>query len=94
MTIDKKQGLNPPVYRLQIINRHSKPREQLRGRGVCQMTILLHKSYLVKVTKKGGQKYPKNLTTWFMNDPRYVFMSQLSQLSHCFTLIGVDRQKD
>ena len=30
-----------------------KPRGQLRGREVSQMTILLHKSYLVKVTTKG-----------------------------------------
>ena len=39
-----------------------KPRGQLRGEGgVSQMTILLHKPYLVKVTIKGGggQKYPK-----------------------------------
>ena len=41
-----------------------KPRGQLRGRGVSQMTILLHtKPYLVKVTTKvvdsvGGLKYP------------------------------------
>ena len=28
-------------------------------------------SYLIKVTtKEGGQKIPKNLTTWFMNDPK------------------------
>ena len=40
-----------------------KPRWQCSwgGRGVSQMTILLHKPYLVKVTTKGegGQKYPK-----------------------------------
>ena len=39
-----------------------KPRGQLRWRGVSQMTILLHKPYLVKATTKGGgggQKYPK-----------------------------------
>ena len=47
-----------------------KPRGQLRG--VSQMTILLHKSYLIKVTTKGGggSKIPKNLTTWFMDDPK------------------------
>ena len=28
------------------------------GRGVSQETVLWHKSYLVKVTTKGGQKYP------------------------------------
>ena len=38
--------------------------------GVSQMTILLHKPYLVKVTTQGrGSKIPKNLTTWFMDDP-------------------------
>ena len=49
-----------------------KPRGQLGGeRGVSQMTILLHKPYLVKVTTKGGggSKISKNLTTWFMDDP-------------------------
>ena len=35
------------------------------------MTILLHKTYLVKVTTKGGQnsKISKKFTTWFMDDP-------------------------
>ena len=34
-----------------------KPRGQLRGEGgVSQMTILLHKPYLAKVTTKGGVK--------------------------------------
>ena len=39
-------------------------------RGVSQMTILLHKPYLVKATTKGegGSKISKNLTTWFMDD--------------------------
>ena len=39
-------------------------------RGVCQMSILLHKPYLVKwFTKgRGGQNVQK-LSTWFMNDP-------------------------
>ena len=32
-----------------------KPRGQLRWRGVSQMTILLHKPYLVKVTMKGEE---------------------------------------
>ena len=36
-----------------------KPCGKFRGRGVCQMTILYHKPYLVKVTNKvgGGQKF-------------------------------------
>ena len=39
-----------------------KPREQFKRRGVSQITILLDKSYLVKVTTKGegSQKCPKN----------------------------------
>ena len=43
------------------------------------MTILLHKPYIEIVTSdheggKRGQKYPKNLTTWFMDDPlRWLF---------------------
>ena len=36
-----------------------KPRGQLRGRGVSQMTILLHKPYLVKVTMKGVKNIQK-----------------------------------
>ena len=42
-----------------------KPRRQFNGEGeISQMTILLNKLYLVKVTTKGrgaegGQKYPK-----------------------------------
>ena len=43
---------------------------QLSGEGVSQMTILLHKTCLVKVSKKGeGVKIPKNLTTWFIDNP-------------------------
>ena len=51
-----------------------KPRGQLRGVGVSQMTILLLKPYFVKVTKKGGggSIIPKKMTTWFMNDPLHV----------------------
>ena len=35
--------------------------DKLRGRGVAQMSTLLNKSYLVKVSTKGerGQKCPK-----------------------------------
>ena len=34
------------------------------------MIILLHKPYLVKVTTKGeGVEIPKNLTTYFMDEP-------------------------
>ena len=45
-----------------------KSRGQLRGSGVTQMTILLNKPYLVKVTTRGS-KIPKILTAWFMDDP-------------------------
>ena len=31
-----------------------KPRGRLRGEGVCQMTILLHQTYLVKSDHEGG----------------------------------------
>ena len=56
-----------------------KPRGQLRGMGVSQMTILLHKPYLVKVTTKGGggSKIPEILTTWFMNDPKVKYVSNI-----------------
>ena len=47
-----------------------KPRGQLKGEGVSQMTILLHKPYLVKVITKGeGVKNTKKLIMWFMDDP-------------------------
>ena len=38
-----------------------KPCRKVRGRGVAQMSTLLNKSYLVKVSTKGegGQKCPK-----------------------------------
>ena len=47
------------------------PRGLLRGEGVSQMTILLHKPVLVKATTKwgGGSKTSKNLNKWFMDDP-------------------------
>ena len=38
------------------------------------MTILLYKPDLVKVTTKGRSKIPKNLTTWFMDDPLLLFV--------------------
>ena len=31
-----------------------KPRRQVKGEGVAQMSTLLNKSYLVKVSTKGG----------------------------------------
>ena len=37
----------------------NKPRGQLKGMGVNQMTTLLHKPYLLKVSTKGGGKIPK-----------------------------------
>ena len=47
------------------------------------MTILLHKPYLVKVTTMGGGvKIPKNLTTWFMDDP-YAKTASVNQLFIC-----------
>ena len=40
----------------------------VQGEGVCQMTILLHKPYLLKVSTKGnGAKNSENLPTWFMD---------------------------
>ena len=57
-TIEQPISLTPKSGNLGVIH---KPRGQLRGRGVSQMTILFHKSYLVNVTTKGegDQKYPK-----------------------------------
>ena len=48
-----------------------KPRRQVRGRGVAQMSTLLNKSYLVKVSTKGrgGSKMPQILSTWFVHCP-------------------------
>ena len=46
-----------------------KPRGQ---EGTNQMTTLLHKPYLVKVSTKGiwkVSKVPKKLLTWCMDDP-------------------------
>ena len=47
------------------------------GGGVCQMSILLHKPYLVKLSTKGegGSKMPKILSTWFMDDPKFAYGS-------------------
>ena len=39
------------------------------GGGVIQMTILLHKPYLVIVSTKGGQNSKKYLFIWFMDVP-------------------------
>ena len=42
----------------------------MEGEGVSQMTILLHKLYLVKWTTKGeGSKISKKLSTWVMDSP-------------------------
>ena len=48
---------------------------------VIQMTILLHKLYLVKVCMKrrGGSKIPKNLPTWFMNDEYVLNLNLVEQ---------------
>ena len=58
-----RDGLkNRVVKTLCLLGGIHKPRGQLRGEGVSEMTILLHKPYLVKVTTKGGvggQKSPK-----------------------------------
>ena len=52
-----------------------KPRGQFL-KGVSQMTILLHKPYLLKVTTKGGGvKNTQNFdhVAWLMDDPlKYV----------------------
>ena len=56
-----------------------KPRRQLRGEGVSQMTILLLKSYFINWITKGrrGSKIPKKLTTWFMDDPTHMWSDGL-----------------
>ena len=42
-----------------------KPRRQVRGKGVAQMSTLLYKSYLVKVSKnEGGSKGKGSNTQW------------------------------
>ena len=61
--------MNAPLFQLydskNVIRGHRHPKTTWtdeEGGGVSQMTILLHKPYLVKVTTKGerGLKYPKN----------------------------------
>ena len=41
------------------------------------MTILSHKTYLVKVTTR-GEEIPKDLTTWFMVDPSIIVSEWMS----------------
>ena len=45
--------------------------EDMKGEGMSQMVILLHKPYLVKWSTKGRgeSKMSKKLSTWFMDDP-------------------------
>ena len=54
------QVLNLIKYK-SIVGTVYKPRRLVRGRGVAQMSTLLNKSYLVKVSTKGegGLKCPK-----------------------------------
>ena len=61
--IDRKEWSKVPMSRQTTWS--------VEGEGVSQITILLHKPYLVKVNTKGGggSKIPKILTTWFMDDP-------------------------
>ena len=49
-----------------------KPRGQLKGEGLAKRPFYnIPKLYLVKVTAKGERvKIPKNLATWFMDDPK------------------------
>ena len=51
------------------------------------MTILLHK-VIRKVTTKGGSKIPKNITTWFMDDPISQYILKLSQPFFRFMMTG------
>ena len=41
------------------------------------MTILLHKTYFIKVTTR-GEEIPKDLTTWFMVDPSIIVSEWMS----------------
>ena len=65
-----------------------KPRGQFRREGVIQTNILLHKPY-VKVPMKGelgrGSKIPKNVITWFMDDPYgfYAFLASIDKTQRC-----------
>ena len=54
-----------------------KPHRQVKGEGVAQMSTLLNKSYLVKVTTKGGggSKMPQILSTWFVHSPFCITLS-------------------
>ena len=52
----------------------NKPHGQLRGRGVGQINAhFITKALFSKSDHEGGEgsKIPKNLTTWFMDDPLY-----------------------
>ena len=50
------------------------------------MTILSHKSCLIKVTTKGegGGKNAQNFTTWFMDDPQTDSNEQKDGSFHVF----------
>ena len=66
-----------------------KPRRQLRGEGgVAQMSTLLNKSYLVKVSTKGGggSKMPQILSTWFVHSPLYEFLRDEIEREHMMCL--------
>ena len=51
-------------------------KEHSVGAGVSQMTILSHKPPYCKSEHEGGKgvKISKNLTTWFMDDPKVVWI--------------------
>ena len=50
-------------------------------RGVAQMSTLLNKSYLVKVSTKGeGVKMPQILSTWFVHSPIRILLFSLNDM--------------
>ena len=57
-----------------------KPRRQVKGEGVAQMSTLLNEIYLVKRSMKGeGVKMPQILSTWFVHSPKaYIFICRLA----------------
>ena len=50
---------------------------------MSQMSILLHKPYLVKWSTKGeGVKNFQKMSTWFMNDPKPELVTEYHDREH------------
>ena len=54
-----------------------------------QIPILLHRLYLIKVSMEGwkGSKILKNLSTWFMDDPKSMTTKETKVPKNLFTVV-------